>query len=160
MIQYVPGPRHGQRSDNLLWSGCPTSPAMVYYLDNSESPTRPTSTRTMAVSCWSSSPSALATTGAFNYSEDDVKVCARAFTGWNVAPAYPPFPHGRSPWVFRFDPADHDDSEKTFLGETGNLERRRHHSHHLRTAREPPASSPATCTTTSWPTSRRCPPGA
>ncbi|MCH7734036.1 MAG: DUF1800 family protein, partial [Chloroflexi bacterium] len=23
----------------------------------------------------------------FNYSEDDVKACARAFTGWNVAPA-------------------------------------------------------------------------
>jgi uncharacterized protein (DUF1800 family) len=55
----------------------------------------------------------------FNYSEDDVKVCARAFTGWNVAPAYPPFPYGRSPWEFRFDPADHDDGEKTFLGETG-----------------------------------------
>ena len=54
-----------------------------------------------------------------NYSEDDVKACARAFTGWNVAPAYPPFPYGRSPWQFRFDPADHDDSEKTFLGETG-----------------------------------------
>ena len=55
----------------------------------------------------------------FNYSEDDVKACAHAFTGWNVAPVYPPFPYGRSPWEFRFDPADHDDSEKTFLGETG-----------------------------------------
>ena len=57
---------------------------------------------------------------AFNYSEDDVKVCARAFTGWNIAPSYPPFPHGRSPWEFRFDPADHDSTEKTFLGQTGN----------------------------------------
>jgi uncharacterized protein (DUF1800 family) len=56
---------------------------------------------------------------AFNYSEDDVKVCARAFTGWNNAPSYPPFPYGRSPWQFRYDPADHDDSEKTFLGQTG-----------------------------------------
>jgi uncharacterized protein (DUF1800 family) len=46
-------------------------------------------------------------------------VCARAFSGWSVAPAYPPFPYGRSPWEFRYDPADHDDSEKTFLGETG-----------------------------------------
>ena len=36
-----------------------------------------------------------------------------------MAPSYPPFPHGRSPWVFRFDPADHDQTEKTFLGETG-----------------------------------------
>jgi uncharacterized protein (DUF1800 family) len=56
---------------------------------------------------------------AFNYTEDDVKACARAFSGWSVAPAYPPFPYGRSPWQFRYDPADHDDSEKTFLGETG-----------------------------------------
>jgi uncharacterized protein (DUF1800 family) len=55
----------------------------------------------------------------FNYSEDDVKAAARAFTGWNVAPPYPPFPYGRSPWQFRYDPADHDDSEKTFLGKTG-----------------------------------------
>ena len=54
-----------------------------------------------------------------NYTEDDVKACARAFTGWNVAPAHPVFPHGRSQWQFRFDPADHDDGEKTFLGETG-----------------------------------------
>ena len=55
----------------------------------------------------------------FNYSEDDVKACARAFTGWNIAPAYPPFPYGSSLWQFRYDPADHDDGEKTFLGETG-----------------------------------------
>jgi uncharacterized protein (DUF1800 family) len=54
-----------------------------------------------------------------NYTEDDVKACARAFTGWNNAPAYPPFPYGRSPWQFRYDPADHDDSMKTFLGQTG-----------------------------------------
>ena len=55
----------------------------------------------------------------FNYTEDDVKACSRAFTGWNVAPCYPPFPYARSQWQFRYDPADHDDSEKTFLGETG-----------------------------------------
>ena len=55
----------------------------------------------------------------FNYSEDDVKACARAFTGWNIAPAYPPYPYARSTWEFQFDPADHDDGEKTFLGETG-----------------------------------------
>jgi uncharacterized protein (DUF1800 family) len=57
----------------------------------------------------------------FNYSEDDVKACARAFTGWNIAPAYPPFPYGRSAWRFRYDPADHDDSDKTFLGQTGKF---------------------------------------
>ena len=54
-----------------------------------------------------------------NYTEDDVKACARAFTGWNLAPTLPVFPYERTPFQFRYDPADHDDSEKTFLGETG-----------------------------------------
>ena len=57
--------------------------------------------------------------GQFNYTEDDVKAASRAFTGWNVAPTMPVFPFGRSDWEFLYDPADHDDGEKTFLGETG-----------------------------------------
>ena len=57
--------------------------------------------------------------GQFNYTEDDVKACSRAFTGWNIEPTFPPFPYGRIPWRFRYDPADHDDGEKTFLGQTG-----------------------------------------
>ena len=95
-----------------------TSPGMMYYLDNTES-------HQVAVNeNYGRELLELFSLGAgkdeeFNYSEDDVKACARAFTGWNNAPAYPPFPYGRSPWEFRFDPADHDDGEKTFLGETG-----------------------------------------
>ena len=57
--------------------------------------------------------------GKYNYTEDDVKACSRAFTGWNLAPTLPVFPYGRSEWQFLYDPADHDTSEKTFLGETG-----------------------------------------
>ena len=57
--------------------------------------------------------------GQFNYTEDDVKACSRAFTGWNIEPTFPSFPYGRSPWRFRYDPADHDNGEKTFLGQTG-----------------------------------------
>ena len=57
--------------------------------------------------------------GQFNYTEDDVKACSRAFTGWNVEPTFPPYPYGRSPWQFYYDPADHDNGEKTFLGQTG-----------------------------------------
>ena len=57
--------------------------------------------------------------GEFNYTEDDVKACARAFTGWNLAPTLPVFPYGRTAFQFRYDPADHDDGEKTFLGERG-----------------------------------------
>ena len=95
-----------------------TNPGMMYYLDNSESH------KTNLNENYGRELLELFSLGvgkdeAFNYSEDDVKACAHAFTGWNVAPAYPPFPYGRSPWQFRFDPTDHDDEEKTFLGETG-----------------------------------------
>ena len=94
------------------------TPGMVYYLDNSESH------KTAVNENYGRELLELFSLGVgmdeqANYSEDDVKACALAFTGWNIAPAYPPFPYGRSQWQFRFDPADHDDSVKTFLGETG-----------------------------------------
>jgi uncharacterized protein (DUF1800 family) len=58
--------------------------------------------------------------GKLNYSEDDVKEAARAFTGWTVANAMPRYPYGRYMSKFIYDPKDHDDGVKTFLGETGN----------------------------------------
>ena len=57
--------------------------------------------------------------GQFNYSEDDVKAASHAFTGWNLEPTFPPFPYGRSSWQFRYDPADHDNSEKTSWARRG-----------------------------------------
>ena len=56
-----------------------------------------------------------------NYSEEDVKECARAFTGWTIANAIPRYPYGRHPSQFAFNAADHDYGEKTFQGETGNF---------------------------------------
>ncbi|HZA24019.1 MAG TPA: DUF1800 family protein, partial [Dehalococcoidia bacterium] len=52
----------------------------------------------------------------------DVKEVARAFTGWtidddNVAS----IPFGKIPWRFKYDPADHDEGEKTILGHTGRF---------------------------------------
>ncbi len=58
--------------------------------------------------------------GQLNYSEDDVKAAARAFTGWTVVNAMPRYPYGRYESKFIYDPRDHDNDEKTFLGETGN----------------------------------------
>ncbi|ETW98087.1 MAG: hypothetical protein ETSY1_20210 [Candidatus Entotheonella factor] len=110
---------HGMGNFRDLLMLLSTSPAMMYYLDNTES-------HKVAVNeNYGRELLELFSMGvgkdeAFNYSEDDVKACARAFTGWNVAPPYPPFPYGRSPWEFRYDPADHDESDKTFLGQTGN----------------------------------------
>ena len=109
---------HGMGNFRDLIYRLSTSPGMMYYLDNTESH------QTALNENYGRELLELFSLGAgkdeeLNYSEDDVKACARAFTGWNNAPAYPPFPYGRSPWEFRFDQAAHDGGEKTFLGETG-----------------------------------------
>ena len=57
----------------------------------------------------------------FNYSEDDVKECARAFTGWTMAPQLPRYPYGDYCWQFEYRSDDHDHGEKTFLGERGRF---------------------------------------
>ena len=111
---------HGMGNFRHLLYLLSTSPAMVYYLDNSESH-KAALNENYGRELLELFSLGVGKDEEFNYSEDDVKACARAFTGWNIAPPYPPFPYGRSPWQFRFDPADHDDSEKTFLGETGNF---------------------------------------
>ena len=68
--------------------------------------------------------------GIGNYNEDDIKECARAFTGWTLANAeymavraYKDsiWPYGRIAWHFDYREEDHDNGEKTFLGETGNF---------------------------------------
>ena len=59
--------------------------------------------------------------GEFNYTEEDVKECSRAFTGWTLANNVPGQPYGRYAARFLYNPDDHDDEEKTFLGETGRF---------------------------------------
>ena len=69
--------------------------------------------------------------GIGNYSEDDIKECARAFTGWTLGNAEymavraqkdSIWPYGRIAWHFDYREDDHDNGEKTFLGETGNFD--------------------------------------
>jgi len=59
--------------------------------------------------------------GQANYSEEDVQNCARAFTGWTIANAIPRYPYGRHNNTYLYNQFDHDDEQKTFLGETGNF---------------------------------------
>lgn len=68
--------------------------------------------------------------GVGNYTEGDVKGCARAFTGWTVgnteysevcARRNSIWPYGRLSWFFEYRPEDHDDGEKTVLGHTGRF---------------------------------------
>ena len=109
---------HGMGNFRDLLVRLSTNPGMMYYLDNSESH-KANLNENFGRELLELFSVGVGKDEEFNYSEDDVKACAHAFTGWNVAPAYPPFPYGRSPWEFRFDPADHDDGVKTFMGETG-----------------------------------------
>jgi uncharacterized protein (DUF1800 family) len=69
--------------------------------------------------------------GVGNYSEEDIKEASRAFTGWTLGNAEymaaraakdSIWPYGRIAWHFDFRQSDHDDGEKTFLGETGRLD--------------------------------------
>ena len=68
--------------------------------------------------------------GIGNYTEQDIKECARAFTGWTLANAGymavhtnkdSAWPYGRISWHFEYLAHDHGDGEKTFLGETGKF---------------------------------------
>ena len=94
-------------------------PTMIYYLDNCEN-NKTAINENYGRELLELFSMGVGMDGAPNYSEDDVKACARAFTGWSIAPTLPVFPYGRSRWEFRYNPVDHDDSEKTFLGETAN----------------------------------------
>jgi uncharacterized protein (DUF1800 family) len=65
-----------------------------------------------------------------NYTELDIKECARAFTGWTIAnrdymelrsQRDSDWPYGRIAWHFEYQPEDHDDGEKEFLGQQGHF---------------------------------------
>lgn len=82
-------------------------PAMVIYLDNaSNRKGKPNENFAREVM-------ELFTLGEGNYSEQDVKEAARAFTGWSI--------NGEK-GEFLFRAGAHDDGEKTVLGRTGNFD--------------------------------------
>jgi uncharacterized protein (DUF1800 family) len=92
-------------------------PAMIFWLDNQEN------TNDVHNENYGRELLELFSMGIGNYTEDDVKNCARAFTGWtlkNPIPGAQPF--GRFGWEFEFRPDLHDYGEKEFLGERGNFD--------------------------------------
>ena len=90
-------------------------PGMIYYLDNNMSHKGAINEN------WGRELLELFSMGVGNYTEDDVKEGSRAFTGWTVAPSFPVMPYNRASWEFVFDPTDHDEGQKAFLGENGRL---------------------------------------
>ena len=104
--------------DNLLMY-LSTDPAMLYYLDNQLSHKEAVNEN------WGRELLELFSMGVgmdgqANYTEDDVKACAQAFTGWTIANAIPRYPYGSYANRFLYNRFDHIEEDKTFLGETGN----------------------------------------
>ena len=90
-------------------------PAMIFWLDNNENRNGEPNEN------WGRELLELFSMGVGNYTERDIKDASRAFTGWTFSQPIPLYPHGYYPADFLYDAADHDDGEKTFLGQTGNL---------------------------------------
>ena len=91
------------------------NPAMIYWLDNNENHAHAVNEN------WGRELLELFSMGVGNYTEDDVRECSRAFTGWTITPKLPRFPMGRFDWFFEYRDEDHDHGEKTFLGQTGDF---------------------------------------
>jgi uncharacterized protein (DUF1800 family) len=93
------------RFDDLL-AGVARDPAMIFWLDNN------TNRRGHANENWGREVMELFTIGIGNYTEQDVREVARAFTGWSAT----------RDGAYRFLPRQHDPGAKTVLGHTGNLD--------------------------------------
>ena len=116
--------RYGLGSFKTLLVELSKDPAMIIWLDNQDNHTGTINEN------YGRELLELFSLGVGNYTEDDVKECARAFTGWTIgnmeymklrAIRDSIWPYGRISWHFRYREEDHDDGEKTFLGETGRF---------------------------------------
>ena len=88
-------------------------PAMIYWLDNNENHKDEPNEN------YGRELLELFSMGVGNYTEQDIKMAARAFTGWTFKQPIPLYTQGSYEPEFVYLEDDHDDGEKTFLGETG-----------------------------------------
>jgi hypothetical protein len=107
--------RNGLANLRTLLLDLSRDPAMIYWLDNSENH------RDSINENYGRELLELFSMGIGNYTEDDIKSVARAFTGWTFEQPIPLYPYGHYEARFVYRPDDHDDSEKTFLGHTGRF---------------------------------------
>ena len=117
--------RHGMGSFRTLLVELSKDPAMIIWLDNQDNHKGAINEN------YGRELLELFSMGVGNYTEQDIKECARAFTGWTIgnreymelrSSRDSDWPYGRISWHFEYRPEDHDDGEKTFLGETGNFD--------------------------------------
>ena len=116
--------RYGIGSLKTLLVELSKDPAMIVWLDNSDNHDGAINEN------YGRELLELFSMGVGNYSEDDIKECSRAFTGWNIGNAEymglrvtrdSIWPYGRIAWHFQYNDEDHDDGEKEFLGQTGRF---------------------------------------
>ena len=138
--------RYGMGGLETLLVELSKDPAMIIWLDNQQNH------RGAINENYGRELLELFSMGVGSYTEQDIKECARAFTGWTIGNLEymelrsmrdSDWPYGRISWHFEYLPGDHDDGEKEFLGERGRLQRRGHHRHHLPAARDGPVHRPA-----------------
>ena len=89
-------------------------PAMLFWLDNCQSHLNAPNEN------YGRELLELFSMGVGNYNEDDVYAAAEAFTGWTFRRLVCG-PYRISKTEFKYIPEDHDDSEKSFLGERGRF---------------------------------------
>ncbi len=117
--------RHGMRSFKTLLVELSKDPAMIVWLDNQDNHKGAINEN------FGRELLELFSMGVGNYSEDDIKSCARAFTGWTIGNTEymvlrserdSDWPYGRIAWHFERRSDDHDDEDKTFLSQTGQFD--------------------------------------
>ena len=116
--------RHGMGNFSNLLVELSKDPAMIIWLDNNDNH------KDAINENYGRELLELFSLGIGNYTEDDIKECARAFTGWTLGNAEymamrasrdSIWPYSRISWFYEYREGDHDDGEKTFLGETGRF---------------------------------------
>ena len=116
--------RHGMGNFKTLLIELSKDPAMIIWLDNQDNH------KDSINENYGRELLELFSMGVGNYTEDDIKECARAFTGWTIgnreymelrSQRDSDWPYGRISWHFEYNPEDHDDGEKVFLGQRGRF---------------------------------------
>lgn len=97
--------KHGAGNFKTLVTEVGQSRCMLRYLDNDRS------TKQKPNENWARELMELFTLGQGQYTEDDIKASARAFTGWST-----------DGLTFAYNVQNHDPGTKTFLGRTGNFD--------------------------------------
>ena len=90
-------------------------PSMIFWLDNNEN------LKGQPNENYGRELLELFSMGVGNYTEDDIKSAARAFTGWTITQPIPEYPTNQTRSDFVYREELHDNGSKTFLGHSGNL---------------------------------------